>query len=327
MNSLFHAVYRFSALLALSFIVGCATAGPTATVTSSESSSGIAETQAISYNGPRARIAATQVKDKTGASQRWWNSQIGDGMADQVSAALFNTNRFVVLERQASVDVLQEEDLGTSRRVRQATAPPIGQIEGAELLIVGAVTEFEGAASGGGGGSKQAHMAIDFRIVDAKTSRIVAATRVEGTATDANLEGLLGGYGSAGALVGSLWGWKNTPIEKALRICIQKAVEFISSKTPPVYYRYGGNITPVGNDAVPAANPPIIQESGRLSKNIIRQMQVWLSSLGYDVGTPDGIAGKKTRAAVTSFQHANNLPVSGELTPDTITKLREQTGH
>jgi localization factor PodJL len=55
-------------------------------------------------------------------------------------------------------------------------------------------------------------------------------------------------------------------------------------------------------------------------------MQVCLSSLGYNVGTPDGIAGKKTRAAVSAFQQANHLPVSGELTPDTITKLRGLTG-
>lgn len=342
MRFLFFTAYRLSAILALSVIVGCATPGPTATVTSGESSPSIAEAQAISYNGPRARIAVTQFKDKTGSSQRWWNSQIGDGMADQLTTALFNTNRFIVLERQTLGDVLQEQDLGASGRIRQSTAAPIGQIEGAELLVVGAVTEFDGAASGGGagiggigggtigsiaGGFKQAHMAIDLRIIDAKTSRIVAATSVEGTATDVNLGSLLGGYGSAGALVGSLAGWKNTPIEKALRICIQKAVEFVSSKTPPVYYRYGGNTTtPGGNNPAQPAYVPVAQPSGGLTKNLIRQMQVCLSSLGYDIGTPDGIAGKKTRATVSSFQQANNLPVSGELTPDTITKLREQTG-
>jgi curli biogenesis system outer membrane secretion channel CsgG len=253
---------RFFTILALIFLIGCVSDGTTTRITSNQASPSptIAEAQAVSYNGPKARIAVSQFKDKTGAGSGWWNRQIGDGMADQLTTALFNSNRFIVLERQTLGDVLQEQDLGASGRVRQDTAAPIGKIEGAELLVVGAVTEFQGAASGGGGGIggiggvggiggnvlgalaggvKQAHMAIDLRIIDAKTSRVLAATSVEGTATDVNLGGMLGGYGTGGALVGGLGGWKNTPTEKALRICIQKAVEFVASQTPPVYYRYG----------------------------------------------------------------------------------------
>jgi len=231
--------------------MGCITPGTQATVTSGQGSPSIAEVQAEAYNGPKARIAVTRFKDKTGKG--WWTGQIGDGMADQLTTALFNTNRFIVLERQTLRDVLSEQDLGASGRIRSDTAAKIGQIEGAELLVVGAVTEFEGAASGakgglGGGlgrifggiagGFKKAHMAIDLRIIDARTSRIVAATSVEGEATDVNLGGLLGGFGGSGGLVGGLSGWKNTPTEKALRICIKKAVEFIVSKTPNTYYHY-----------------------------------------------------------------------------------------
>jgi curli biogenesis system outer membrane secretion channel CsgG len=250
---------RLSIIFSLFFLIGCVSDGTTTRITSSQvnPSPTIAEAQAVAYNGPKARIAVTQFKDKTGAGSGWWNRQIGDGMADQLTTALFNSNRYIVLERQTLGDVLQEQDLGASGRVRQDTAAPIGKIEGAELLVVGAVTEFEGAASGGGGGIggiggiggnilgalaggvKQAHMAIDLRIIDAKTSRILAATSVEGTATDVNLGGLLGGYGTGGALAGGLGGWKNTPTEKALRICIQKAVEFVVSQTPPIYYRHG----------------------------------------------------------------------------------------
>lgn len=341
-NSFFIGISRLLSVLFLCVLIGCA--GTTTTVTSGQGSPSIAEAQSEYYNGPKARIAVSQFKDKTGASQRWWNSKIGDGMADQLTTALFNTNRFIVLERQTLGDVLQEQDLGASGRVRQETAAPMGQIEGAELLVVGAVTEFDNAASGGGGGVggigggvvgsiasgfKQAHMAIDLRIIDSKTSRILAATSVEGTATDVNLGGLAGGYGHAGALVGSLAGWKNTPIEKALRICLQKAVEFIASKTPPVYYRYGSNTMPdsrVGS-AAPAYAPASQPYSGAVTKDVIRQMQGCLKTLGYDIGTPDGVMGKKTRTAVSSFQQANGLPVTGEFTPDTIKKLRELTGN
>ncbi|MCG2775674.1 MAG: CsgG/HfaB family protein, partial [Desulfobacterales bacterium] len=240
--------------LCLTVGVGCVTPGTKATVTSGQGGPSMDEAQAVTYNGPKARIAVSRFKDKTGKG--WYTGRIGDGMADQLVTALFNTNRFIVLERQTVGDVLKEQDFGASGRVSQDTAAAIGKIEGAELLVVGAVTEFEGAASGAGGGVggvgkgifgaimggyKKAHMAIDLRIIDARTSRIVAATSVEGEATDVNLGGLLGGYGGSGALAGGLGGWKNTPTEKALRICIKEAVQFVVSKTPQTYYHHGGN--------------------------------------------------------------------------------------
>jgi curli biogenesis system outer membrane secretion channel CsgG len=238
-------------LVLLGVLLGavCVMAGTKATVTSGQDSPTINQAQDEAYNGPKARVAVARFKDKTGKG--WWTGEIGDGMADQLTTALFNTNHYIVLEREVLKDVMSEQDLGASGRVRRDTAAPIGQIEGAELLVVGAVTEFEGNASGaqgglggfggkvlGGimGGFKKAHMAIDVRVIDTKTSRVLAATTVEGEATDMNLGGLLGGYGSAGALAGGLSGWKNTPTEKALRVCIKEAVNFVVSKTPQKYY-------------------------------------------------------------------------------------------
>ena len=123
--------------------------GPKATVTTPGGKS-IDEAQQEAYDGPKARIAVSQFKDKTGKG--WWTGAIGDGMADMLSTALFHSNRYIVLERQQVGDVLREQDLGAAGRIKKGTEAPIGEIEGAELLITGAVTEFEGAASGGGGG-------------------------------------------------------------------------------------------------------------------------------------------------------------------------------
>jgi curli biogenesis system outer membrane secretion channel CsgG len=249
--------------------VGCVTPGTKTTVTSGQGGPSMDEAQAVAYNGPKARIAVARFKDKTGKG--WYTSRIGDGMADQLVTALFNTNRFIVLERQTLGDVLSEQDLGASGRIRKDTAAPIGEIEGAELLVVGAVTEFEGAASGAGGGIggfgkgilggimggyKKAHMAIDLRVIDTRTSRIVAATSVEGEATDVNLGGLVAGWGGSGALAGGLGGWKNTPTEKALRICIKEAVEFVVSKTPQTYYHHGGN-APAPAPAAASPSPSV----------------------------------------------------------------------
>lgn len=228
----------------------------------------IEEAQQEAYDGPKARIAVAQFKDKTGKG--WWTGAIGDGMADMLATALFHSNRYIVLERQTVSDVLREQDLGASGRIKKGTEAPIGEIEGAELLVTGAVTEFEGAASGVGGGIggiggtagrilggiaggiKKAHMAIDVRVIDTRTSRIVAATSVEGEATDFALGGALAGAGGGGALGGALGGWSKTPTEKALRICIQEAVKFIVAKTPDTYYHYGAPARPVTAAATPA---------------------------------------------------------------------------
>lgn len=307
---------------------GCVTPGTTTTVTSGQGSPSMGEVRAESYNGPKARIAVAQFKNKAGNRGGWWNPEIGNGMADQLVTALFNTNRFIVLERQTLDNVLAEQDLGASGRIKKGTEAAIGEIEGAELLVVAAVTEFDpgasgarGALGGGGGGIlgaltggfKKAHMAIDLRVIDTRTSRILAATSVEGASTDVNLGGALGGYWGGGALGGALGGWKNTPKEKALRQVINKAVEFIVTKTPQKFYHYGGN----ARTATPAAAP------AGPSRAVVKEMQEKLNSLGYNTGTPDGLAGKKTRAAVSAFQKDYGLPENGQLNPGTIKLLRK----
>ena len=222
----------------------------------------IADAQADAYNGPKARIAVARFENKTADSQNWYSPSIGDGMADMLTTALVNSGRYIVLEREALDDVMGEQDLGASGRVRSDTAAAIGEIEGAELLIVAAVTEFDGNSGGtsgslGGsrigrafgalsGGSRSAHMAIDLRVVDATTSRVLAATSVEGEAKDFNLGGALGGYTGNYALGGSLSGWRNTPREKALRAVIEGAVDYVISVTPPQMMRYGASGQPSG---------------------------------------------------------------------------------
>src|SRR5690625_4667385 len=219
-------------------------AGTTTNVRDSGSGPGMTDAKLAAYDGPQARIAVARFENKTGASGKWWNTSIGDGMADMLTTALFNSGRFIVLERQAVDDVISEQDLGASGRVRGETAAAIGEIEGAELLVVAAVTEFDentsgtrGSATGSrigrivgsiSGGSSSAHMAIDLRIIDTNTSRILAATSVEGKAKDFDIGGALAGYTGRHSLGGALSSWENTPREKALRQVIGAAVEEIS---------------------------------------------------------------------------------------------------
>ena len=238
----------------IAVIVWLHSCAPTAQVTSTGGPS-IGEAQAERYDGPKARLAVGEFQDKTakgGWTGGWYGMyglqwrEIGEGMRDMLTTALFNSNRYIVLEREQLGEVLAEQDLGETGRVKEGTEAPIGEIYGAELLITASVTEFSGSAKGVGGGTrilginvgggvKKGHIAIDVRIIDTKTSQIVAATSVEGDSTSF---GVSGSTWVGGSLPVSLGGFNNTPVEKAIRVCIQKAVEYIVSQTPAVYYRH-----------------------------------------------------------------------------------------
>lgn len=236
----------FGVVLVLFFASSCAMTQPTAKVTSAGGPT-MSQAQMAPYDGPKARIAVSSFTDKTAKGYY----EIGDGLADMLTTALFHSNRFIVLERQQLGEVLQEQDLGAAGRIKPGTEAPVGQIEGAELLVTGAVTEFEpnaGAVGGGvifgglpiglGGGGKRAHLAIDMRVIDARSSRILTATTVEGTATDiAGLAAFQIGGGASELGIG-LGGYKNTPMEKAIRIAILEAVNYIAGQTPAQFYRY-----------------------------------------------------------------------------------------
>jgi curli biogenesis system outer membrane secretion channel CsgG len=83
----------------------------------------------------------------------------------------------------------------------------------------------------------KAHMALDIRIIDASTSEILASTRVQGQASDV-AGGFMTGFMGSWALGGGLSAYANTPMEKAIRVCIIEAVRYISQTIPANYYKY-----------------------------------------------------------------------------------------
>ncbi len=211
--------------------------------------------QVLTYNGPKARIAVASFKCKAAKC----SGQIGSGISDMLATALFRTGRFIVLERGEGLKAIQEElNLGQSGYVRQGAAPQIGQMEGADILVIGAITAFEPEASGIGGGGvvipykipffggarlkkKQAYIAADIRLVDVRTGRVISATSVEGKASSWKVGGAMGGVLGSVALGGGLEGYKNTPMEKAVRVMLYNAINAISQMVPENYYRWGEN--------------------------------------------------------------------------------------
>jgi len=183
----------------------------------------VQQAQAAPAHGPQKRIAVSSFDFRAGQGSH----EIGEGMTDMLTTALFNTGRFIVLEREQLGDVTREQDLAKSGRFNKDTAAPVGQLEGAELVIRGSVTQFEPNCKGGSAilvSGKQACMAINLRILDSATGRVLNATTVEGTSAE-NRVGIIWTRGSA--LPIGLGAYSKTPMEAAIRNCIDTAVQHI----------------------------------------------------------------------------------------------------
>ncbi len=66
--------------------------------------------------------------------------------------------------------------------------------------------------------------------------------------------------------------------------------------------------------------------SSGVSTETVKQVQQKLNELGYDAGTPDGVAGAKTREAVTAFQRDKGLTADGIIGKQTLNALGIGTG-
>ncbi|SMQ58209.1 localization factor PodJL [Devosia lucknowensis] len=60
------------------------------------------------------------------------------------------------------------------------------------------------------------------------------------------------------------------------------------------------------------------------SRDVIAKVQSALSKLGFDVGTPDGVAGPKTSDAIRSFEKATGMSESGVINPRLLAVLGSQ---
>jgi len=245
-------------LVSVTFFVGCGGVS-ISNLTSSKQN----VNEVVKYKGPKARIAVASFKCKAAKC----NGEIGSGIADMLTTELVKSGKFIVVERGEGLSAVEREyNLNTSLN------RPIRNLEGADILVVGAITAFEpkagGITAGGivvpkgvpliGGmkfGKNEAYIALDLRLIDVRTGRVIAATTVEGKASDWNIGGLGGGVAGVGIVGGGLGTYKNTPMEKAIRVLIAKAVKEIERLVPENYYRYDGNGNPVNTSTQVTSTP------------------------------------------------------------------------
>lgn len=260
-------------VFAIILSTGCAA---TAKVTGGAEGATISGAQAEKYDGPKARIAVGPIVDKTGDSGKrslsrhlrllgqkkstYKDMNVGNvtsSIRDMLTTSLFNSNRYIVLERDTIKDVMVEQEFSASGKVGEDTKIPMGQIEGAELLVVGALTGFDPGAAGGGGfpipipvgdddyailrvSFSTSYVSMDIRVIDVKTSRVLASVAVEGKSrkASAGVSGIANtGFGYV-QLPELIKGFANTPVEKAINKMVDAAVKSIAEKTPAEYKHY-----------------------------------------------------------------------------------------
>lgn len=276
-------------LLALAGVTGCATTE----VTKGEGAT-LGAARAEKYDGPKARITVGKIIDKSGTSKQSLTYQLGilarrssgeptpsatgvlSGIRDMLTTALFQSNRYIVLERESISDVLLEQEFSASGRVGEASRIPLGQIEGAELLVIGAITGFDAAAAGGVGFPipiplnkrgdiaimdvqyRKGYVSMDLRVIDTRSGRIVASVAVEGSSYKfgAAVSGIASTRSGSVRLPVILRGFTNTPTERAISEMVDAAVANIVEKTPPVYFHDEPPAPAKGTAPAPAPKSP-----------------------------------------------------------------------
>lgn len=201
----------------------------------------------MNYNGPKANIVVGGFEVKARGASMY----IGDGLREMLATALFESRRFNVLDRLDPQGLTAEQKLSYSKMAREGSKKLGRQMGVGEILMYGTVTEFEAKASGvgvkagmesvplhGSADTRNAHMAIDIRIVDAASGIVVAARRIEGSALSGEAAVGTTLFEGSDAMPVSLGAYKNTSMELAIRDCIYRSVIYSCNALPLKYFAH-----------------------------------------------------------------------------------------
>jgi curli biogenesis system outer membrane secretion channel CsgG len=187
--------------------------------------------------------------------QAVFNTQqdIGKGIRAMLVTRLAQANKVVVVERAKLATLTKEQDFNASNRVKQGTGARVGQISGADALLSGDIVIFgrddkKKSVKGGGiiGGAfgaiasskneDKAVVAIDYRLIDAETSEVIATGEARGESIrKGNALGAIGGAigkGVAGVQVDmTSSNFAQTIIGEATQDCVNKLAEILLGQT------------------------------------------------------------------------------------------------
>jgi curli biogenesis system outer membrane secretion channel CsgG len=185
------------------------------------------------YTGLKHAVGVKDFNNEAGWRGQW---ELGNNLSIMLESALFDTGRFVLVEREKLTDVIQEQDLAASGRMAAAKdVAQTGKLRPAKYLATGAITEVDAAQAGGDGtvrikgfniGLKksQARVTIIAKLIDTTTGVVVNKKRIVGSPGGTGLR-----FGYSGADFGvDLGGFKKTPLGQAAQDAIAQAAKFFA---------------------------------------------------------------------------------------------------
>ena len=166
--------------------------------------------------------------------------QVGKGMVDMLTNALVETGCFRIVERKRMKDLTNEQALGMSGMVSSNSAAQVGQMTGAQMMVMANITEFKEKESGGfaGGllrnspiklgavGKTTAHLGMIIRIANVNTGEILLSKSIDKKVSKV---GAFGGGGLAGVIVGGAF-FKSKAMQDAVEEAIIQTVEIIAKQ-------------------------------------------------------------------------------------------------
>jgi len=224
------------------------------------------------------RVAVARFDDRSGTG---WNN-IGDGVADMLVTALVKSGSFLVLERQEMEKIAHEQEFSNSSMVTPETAAKIGKILGAELFVIGSVSEFGVKESNVGGGvslfggnvsSRKARAVVDIRLVNISTGEIIAAENEEGEESSTGISVRFEDIDFSNAN-----SWDDTDIGKAARKAVNGCVDLIKDNMEKI--PWSGKILKINADGTVLIKPGS-------EGNVKTGMEFAIYRVGEEIKDPD----------------------------------------
>ncbi len=140
--------------------------------------------------GTKPVLAVLKFQDETGVMPL--QGGVGRVLTNILGTELAARAAFTVVERRKLAAVLEEQDLAQSGRLKPGEGARIGQLTGAQYLVMGTITAVEDnektQVSGGGlfrrtkveTVSEGAYLAVDLRVVDTTSGEVAYARTIEG---------------------------------------------------------------------------------------------------------------------------------------------------
>lgn len=177
-------------------------------------------------------VGVAEFRNSTRAA--WWYHGVGWDLSDTVTNELASLGSFTVVERAKLEPVLREQDLADYGRVRKGTGAKIGQLTGAQYLVLGSVSSYEENTKGTRGGvgykgirlggkKNEVYIAVDLRVVDTTTGEIAFTRTVEARTGGRGFN--VGVFRSG--FSGNLGKEQKTPAGKAIRAVLAEIVDYL----------------------------------------------------------------------------------------------------